>query len=101
MDIVASGVNYMIDVDKTQNIILNIPWFHTPASHFSRNLHETVGNIDKKQMATMQSFHICGCSFFPHPSPEIITKHNTKEIASKGNIWGPFYMSKGEGWCGG
>ena len=29
--------------------------------------------------------------------PYILTKHNTKEIASKGNICGTFYMSKGEG----
>ena len=60
-----------------------------------------MGNIDKKQMAKVKSFHICGCSFFVHPSPEIMTKHNTKETDSKGNIWGPFYMSKDEVWGGG
>ena len=35
--IVASSIHYMYDVDKMQNSIPKIRWFHTPASHF----HET------------------------------------------------------------
>ena len=27
------------------NIILKVPLFHTPASHFSRNRHDTMGEI--------------------------------------------------------
>ena len=34
--------------------------------------------------------------YFSYPLPEIPTSHNIKETASKGNIWGPFYTSKGE-----
>ena len=99
MDIVASGVNYMIDVDKTQNIILNIPWFHTPASHFSTTWHR--GKYWQETNGDNAIIPHLWLYFFAHPSPEIITIRNTKETASKGNIWGPFYMSKGEGWCGG
>ena len=43
------------------------------------------------------SFRIYGVIYFPHPLSEILTKHNIKETASKGDIGGPFYMSKGEG----
>ena len=34
---------------------------------------------------------------FPHPFPEILTKQNIKTTVSKNSIWGPFYISKGEG----
>ena len=33
----------------------------------------------------------------PNPLLEILTKHNIKESASKDNIWGTFYILKGEG----
>ena len=39
--------------------------------------------------------------FFDNFLPEIPTKHNIKETASKGNIWGPFYIPKGGGLGGG
>ena len=35
--------------------------------------------------------------FFDQPSPEIPAKQNMKETASKGKIWGPLYILKGEG----
>ena len=37
LDIVASSITSMYDINKTQNSILKIPWFHTPFSIF----HET------------------------------------------------------------
>ena len=52
-------------------------------------------------MAMTEPFHIFGGSVFSHPLPEILTKHNIKETASNGSIWGPFYISKGEGQGGG
>ena len=45
----------------------------------------------------MNSFRILGGSFSVHTFPETLTKHNTKETASKGNIWGKFYIHKSEG----
>ena len=91
----------MYDVDEMQNGILKIPWFHTPASHFSRNVHDTMSNISDQKMETMALLCIFGGSFFANPSPEILTKYNIKETFSKGNIWGPFYIPKGEGLGGG
>ena len=32
---------------------------------------------------------------FAHFLSEILTKHNFNKTASKGNIWGPFYITKG------
>ena len=60
-----------------------------------------MGEIDKWKLATMNSFRFFGGSFFAHPTPDIPTKRNIKETASKGNIWGPFYTPKGEGSVGG
>ena len=54
-------------------------------------------DIAKRKLATMNSFRIFGGIVFTHSSPDILTKHNIKEIASKQNIWGPFYIYKGEG----
>ena len=56
-----------------------------------------MGNISEQKLATTDSFCIFGGSLFAHHSPEIMTKHNIKETASKANIWGPFYITKGEG----
>ena len=56
-----------------------------------------MGNISKWKMAMIDLFHVFGGSFFPRPSPEILTKYNIKETSSKGNIWGPIYIPKGEG----
>ena len=47
-------------------------------------------------MVTTKLFRIFGDSIFAHPSPDILTKHNRKETASKRNIWGPFYITKRE-----
>ena len=52
-------------------------------------------------MTMMDSFRIFGGKCFAHPSTEIPTKLNIKETDSKGNIWGTFYMNKGEGPVGG
>ena len=60
-----------------------------------------MGKIDEQKLATTESFRFFGGSFFAHPSSEILTKHNIKETASKGKIWGPFYIPKGEGSGGG
>ena len=60
-----------------------------------------MGEIAERKLATTESFQISGGSLFAHPLPEITTKHNIKEITSKGNIWGPFYTPKVEGSGGG
>ena len=89
MDIVASSIKFTYDVNKMQNSILNIPWFHTPASHFSRNGNDTMGEITEQKLATAKPFPIFGGIFFAHPSPVILTKHNIKETSSwgyKGNM---------------
>ena len=52
-------------------------------------------DIAERKLATTNSFRVFGGSFFAHPSPDIPTKHNIKETASKGNIWGPFFIPKG------
>ena len=101
LDIVDSSIISTYDIDKMQNSILNMPLFHTPASHFSRKGNDTMGNIDKQKLETTNSFHVFGSTIFSHPLPDILTKHNIKETESKGNIWGPFYIPKGEGSGGG
>ena len=53
--------------------------------------------ISKWKLAMTNSFRVFGGSFFANPSPGILTKYNIKETASKHNIWGPFYIPKGEG----
>ena len=53
--------------------------------------------IDERKVVTTNSFRIFGGSFSTHPLPDILTKHNIKETASKKIIWGPFYMPIGEG----
>ena len=79
-----------------QNIILKMPLFYTPASHFSGNGHGTMGKISGQKMATTNSLrNFCG-SFSARSLPDITNKHNIKETASKGKIWGPFYLSKGD-----
>ena len=54
-----------------------------------------MGDIAKKKLMTMNSFCVFGGSLFAHPLQDILTKHNIKENASKGNIWGLFYIPKG------
>ena len=56
-----------------------------------------MGEIANQKLATTNSFRVFGCSFFAHPLPDILTKHNIEETASKGKIWVPFYILK----CGG
>ena len=56
-----------------------------------------MGKIDEQKLVTADSFRVFGGIFYAHPSPNILNKHNIKETASKGNIWGPFYIPKGEG----
>ena len=57
-------------------------------------------DIAKQKLVMMYSFRVFGDSF-SHPSPEVLTKHNAKETAIKGNIWGPFYIPKVKGSGGG
>ena len=101
MDILASSIISTHDVDKTQNSILKVPWFHTPASHFSRNRNDTMGKIAERKLPMVDSFWIFSGSFFAHFSSDILTKHNITETSSKGNIWGPLNIPKGEGSGGG
>ena len=51
-----------------------------------------MGNIAEEKLVMMDSFRIFGGSVFAHHLPEILTKHNIRETASKGNIWDPFYI---------
>ena len=60
-----------------------------------------MGNIYEKKLSTTDLLRFFGGNVFSHPLPEILTKHNVKETTSKGNIWGPFYIPKGEGLGGG
>ena len=60
-----------------------------------------MGDISEQKLSTTDSLHVFGGSYFPRLSPEILTKRNIREIASKSNIWGPFYIPKGEGLDGG
>ena len=101
MDILSSSMIYTYDVHKMQNSILNIPWFHTPASHFSRNGYDTMGDTIEQKLAATDSFRIFGGRCFASYLHEILTKHNIKETSSKSNIWGQFYIPKGEGLDGG
>ena len=50
MDIIASSILSPYDVDKTLNSILKIPSFHTLASQFSRNGHDTMGEIAQQKL---------------------------------------------------
>ena len=56
-----------------------------------------MSKISEQKLATTDSFRIFDGILFAHTSPEILTKHNIKETSSKGNIWGTFYIPKGEG----
>ena len=44
---------------------------------------------------------IFGGSLFVHPPHDILIKHNIKETANKGNIWGSFYIPTVKGSGGG
>ena len=54
-----------------------------------------MGNISEQNWRQLIHYEFL-LSVFTHPLPEILTKYNIKETASKGNFWGPFYKSKGE-----
>ena len=69
LDIIASSIISTYDVDKTQNIILKVPLFHTPASNFSRNVHDTMCKITKKKLATRDSLRFFGGGYFACPLP--------------------------------
>ena len=60
-----------------------------------------MGEISEQKLAMTDSFRIFGGIVVAHFLPAILTKHNTKETASKENIWGPFYIPKGEVMVGG
>ena len=65
LDIVSSSIISIYDVNKMQNSILKIPLFHTPAPHFSRNGHDTMGDISKQKLDMTDSFCIYGGIFLP------------------------------------
>ena len=91
MDIVASIIISVYVADKTQNSILKMPWFHTPASHFSQNRHCTISNIAKQQLEMTASLWIVvavSCPFI---------FWNADQTQYQGNFWGTFYIPKGEG----
>ena len=67
LDIVASFIVSTYDIDKRQNGILKMPLFHTPASHFSLNVHDTMGDINEQAMEMTDSFRIFVGSFVPIP----------------------------------
>ena len=71
-----------------------MPLFHTPDSNFSQNRHDTMGDIYKQNLQLHNHFAFM-VAFFARFLSEILTKHNNKETASEGNIWGPFYIPKG------
>ena len=60
-----------------------------------------MGNISNQKLETTESFRHFGGSVFSHLSPETMNKNNIRETIIKGNIWGPFYIPKGEGSDGG
>ena len=55
-----------------------------------------MGDITKKNFI-WQTYYTFMVELPPHLLSEIPTKHNIKENASKGNICGPFYITKVEG----
>ena len=97
LDIVSSSIIYKYDINKTQNIILNMPWFYTPASHFSRQGNDTMGKIAEQKLAMTSLLYIFGGICFSRPLPGILTKHNIRDTVSEGSIWGQFYIPKVEG----
>ena len=60
-----------------------------------------MGNIADQKMAIMKLLRVFGVSFCAHLLPDIPTKHNVKETASKGNIRGAIYVPNFEGLSGG
>ena len=60
-----------------------------------------MSDISKQKLAATDSFRIFGGSVFTSSLPEILTNHNNKETSSKGKIWGPFNIPKGESLDGG
>ena len=95
LDIAASRINSTYDVNKDQNGIIKTPLFHTPTSYSSRNGHDH-GLYCREKNGNDELVPRFWRHFFTHLLPDILTKHNIKETASKGNIWGPFYIPKGE-----
>ena len=87
LGIEASSMFSTYDIDKTY-----ITLFHrlpTWASHFSQNRLDTMGEIvqtRRAKLVMMNSFRILDGSFFAHLMPDILTKNDIKEIASKRNI---------------
>ena len=86
MDIVASSVVSTYDINKTQNGILEIPWFHTPASHFLRNGHDNTGKIVEWKMGTMNLFCIFGGIFLPIPRLTYRPKKLSRKIPIKATV---------------
>ena len=100
LDILASSIISTYDVDKAHNSIIKMPLFHAPASHFSRIGHDTRGEISDQKLATTNSFRIL-VEFFCPPLAWHTDQTQYQGTASKGNIWGPFYIPKGEDLGGG
>ena len=64
-DNLSSSIISTYDANRMQNSTLKIPWFHTPASHFSQNGHDTMGDISKNKLAMTDSFRIYGDILLP------------------------------------
>ena len=94
----------MYDVNKIQNSILKVPWFHTPASFFPRNAHDTMDDVVKQKLATVNSLRVFGDNYFPIcnraverlPEGVIHTSRLTSEVVweilySRYTVW-PFFF---------
>ena len=68
---------------RTQNIILKIPWFYTPASRFSRNRHDTMGDISEQKMTNTEPFCVFGGSFLPIPCLKYWSKTISRTLRGK------------------
>ena len=90
----------MYDVNKMQNSILKITWFHTPVSHFSQNIHNTMGDISQQKLAMKDSF----CSNKEVFCPFLVL--NTDQAQYQGNFQRRQHLGSilytqmwGFGWC--
>ena len=82
---------------KSLGSLIEIPWFNTPASDYSRTWHH--GQYFWAKTGNDELIPRFGWQFFgPYLAWNI---DHIKETVSKGNIWGPFYIPKCEGSGGG
>ena len=100
MDIVASSIISTYDVDNLEYYPKDTLISHFSLSFFTKwTLHHGRDCLAKTGDGRLMPHF--WWKVFAHFLPEILTKHNIKETSSKGNIWGPFHLPKGEGPGGG